>query len=536
MKLFEVHLNGCFRLLNEAGQDVTPVSQKHQAVIALLALSPGMKRTRSWLQDKLWADKGPTRGGASLRQALTALRKLFGADADVLQTPNKSVGLDPDKVQVVWSGESCERDGIFLEGIDIREQEFNDWLNVIRGTENTAPAPSRVLLPTQRSQFEPPQKWKLYLAGSEQTSPRLAQFERQFIALVVDSFVENYQIEIAYQRPPADDPFVLIAEVNAFELDQRDYRLHVKTNDPISNRVFWSEAAKMPCTLTTKDNYFDLVALSYRLQSAIMQEIVRQAQNGQISGANELTVAIPKIFTFSRDGLSEAERLLADCGDQRLSGIAAGWRAQIAVINLIEKFTTDPVDCIEKGRLLATEALEADPMNSTVLSTAANARILLDWDVASGAELAELAIQVGPNNPMAWWAISNVALYNKLPEKALEAANTAKRLTARSPLQFWSEFQLGLAAMQSGDFETAIQALSTSAALAPSFRPPRRYLLALYSHQNRTRSAQQVLRQLMALESNFSLDALTRDPEYPISLARDLDIIDAHALSQLSLQ
>jgi len=213
--------------------------------------------------------------------------------------------------------------------------------------------------------------------------------------------------------------------------------------------------------------------------------------------------------------------MLSEAMDSRNAAQFLGWQAQIAVINLIEQFTDAPEDCIERGKMLAALSIEMDPMNSVVLSTAANAHVLLDrGDAASGADLAQLAVRVNPANPLAWWAYANVAVYAGDAVEALKSARIASRLAARTPLQFWCDFQLGLAALRANDLSTAKRALETSASLSPQFRPPRRYLLAIYAHQKEFSRAARMLVQLKKLEPKFSLDGFVNDPKYPVSLVR----------------
>src|SRR5262249_20867811 len=69
---------GTFRVLAPNDEDLTPRGRKARALLALLALTPTRRRSRPALQDKLWSDRGPEQGAASLRQALTEIRRAFG--------------------------------------------------------------------------------------------------------------------------------------------------------------------------------------------------------------------------------------------------------------------------------------------------------------------------------------------------------------------------------------------------------------------------------------------------------------------------
>lgn len=46
-------LNGSFRVYGHDNQHLTPNGIKERGLLTLLALSPGQRRTRVWLQDKL---------------------------------------------------------------------------------------------------------------------------------------------------------------------------------------------------------------------------------------------------------------------------------------------------------------------------------------------------------------------------------------------------------------------------------------------------------------------------------------------------
>ena len=64
-------LVGPLCLRDAAGMDLTPRGRKSQGSPALVAVSPALRRSRSWLQDKLWSDRPQEQGSASLRQYLT---------------------------------------------------------------------------------------------------------------------------------------------------------------------------------------------------------------------------------------------------------------------------------------------------------------------------------------------------------------------------------------------------------------------------------------------------------------------------------
>ena len=97
--LCRIFLFGPLTVQDRAGTVRTPRGQKVQALVAMLALAPRGARSRVWLRDKLWSDRQEEQASASLRQALTELRKALGPLAqDILNADKNTVSLDLDRV------------------------------------------------------------------------------------------------------------------------------------------------------------------------------------------------------------------------------------------------------------------------------------------------------------------------------------------------------------------------------------------------------------------------------------------------------
>ncbi len=163
----EVRLVGPFQVIGPLGEDLRPRLVKSRALLALLALSRNMSRTRAALQDKLWGESPGKQGTMNLRSALSDIRRGLGPYRDCLVTDGAMVGLAPDRVALdmeSWlspelsplradrSGSWTDREEIdalpiLLEDIDIQESEFEDWLrdersafeNMLLDLHNSAP-------------------------------------------------------------------------------------------------------------------------------------------------------------------------------------------------------------------------------------------------------------------------------------------------------------------------------------------------------------------------------------------------------------
>ncbi len=128
--LTQITLFGPFSVTSPSGRDVTPNGKKARALIAMLALAPQGRRSRAWLQDRLWSDKAQKQGRASLRQLLSELRKhLEAANCVILETGGDDIALNLRSVSIDIHSSTPPTHYELLEGLDIEDAEFDEWLS-----------------------------------------------------------------------------------------------------------------------------------------------------------------------------------------------------------------------------------------------------------------------------------------------------------------------------------------------------------------------------------------------------------------------
>ena len=149
MTELHIELLGGLRIRTAAGREIRLVSRKAQALLGCLALEPGVPHSRDVLAGLLWEDSDPELARASLRQALTSLRRsLPPSCAAALQGDTGTVALDAtlagsDVAQfrtLIRDGSpgalarAVERHaGVLLDGLDARSPAFEQWLIERRG-------------------------------------------------------------------------------------------------------------------------------------------------------------------------------------------------------------------------------------------------------------------------------------------------------------------------------------------------------------------------------------------------------------------
>ena len=100
-RTYSLQLLGRFQLKAPSGAAIPISAKKSQVLIAILALAEGTAVPRSRLIDILWGDRGEDQARSSLRQAFTALRKVFAAAGEIpLQVDDDQAALDLSAVRV----------------------------------------------------------------------------------------------------------------------------------------------------------------------------------------------------------------------------------------------------------------------------------------------------------------------------------------------------------------------------------------------------------------------------------------------------
>ena len=137
--LLKIRRFGAFGIFHSDGAGVQ-LGAKHQALMALLSTAEGGIRTRAFLEKTLWCLAQPEQAKASLRTALSTLRRHLGPDAATLLYANRErVILDLARLEL----DDFTGGADFMEGFELpHEAVFNTWLEEARKEFSRRPAAS----------------------------------------------------------------------------------------------------------------------------------------------------------------------------------------------------------------------------------------------------------------------------------------------------------------------------------------------------------------------------------------------------------
>jgi tetratricopeptide (TPR) repeat protein len=563
---FELFLFGPFTVRSPEGEDLTPSSRKACAILAMLAVAPRGSRSRVWLRDKLWSDRGEDQAGASLRQALLDIRKALGVrSARALTADKNTISLDLGAVRVdaleILNPEARRalppETEHFLEGIDVRDPEFEEWLTLERqawlariedagfayalepktmpGHDARAPlsAVPQTHVPASAltiPQPPPPvedqrQGWRVamlppvVLGGDAGVQVVQASTQRT----LVKSLIETGDLRVVDLAPlPFGDrmggPLAglpeqvhLSVQVRVFA-DQAGIRLAIVLMSPIDNSLIWADEVSCP-RYEAADGSFAL-PLIVRATDEAVRHFLRGAGTEAAEAEGRIAAAVNSMFRLTRADLDRSEQILRRHLAIAPSAQGLAWLAFLMTFRIGQRFSAEDAPLLEETQQLARQAMEMDPTNALVAALVGHVHSYLfgEFDYAAG--LFERSLRVNPAQTLAWDLYAMLHAYAGQPKKALAMAKWARHLGAFSPHRYYFETTRAITGNFSAEHHTAIDAGTAALAERPDFNSLLRVLVSSHSHLDRPDEARVFLDRLLQVEPNFSIASL-REAGYP---------------------
>lgn len=579
-EIIRVYVRGPFRIEGPDGELLTPKGAKAQGLLLLLLLSPHGERMRRWVQDKLWSDRDAEHGAGSLRQTLARIRASLGAHAGVLQSDRARIRLDLSRIAV-----DNAASGELAEGIDVCDPEFEEWLTLERAAaEDEAAAPARwpegeagggadsganggtqeapvaEILPVERSARRSFGASAGVSAGVSGGAPARSvivsagpceQADMHWLCeLVADAVALGLREQMActvLRRPAGRAGHMLLVRIDGFRMGANRGCLRAALDENMAGNQEWSGHRMIDLQGAPPVDDPMVQQLICEICDAVHARLPvvgaglalrpggdLAASFGETFGDGPETAdpdalcraAIGHIFSMQPPRLLLAETLLKRAIEIEPRGLFYAWLAQIQIVQHVERHHGDRSDFRAEGEYFAHLAREIEPRSSMVMAISANVKQFLCKDTLASFEFADLGVRLNPANPMALWSRSNAQLYSGRAREAYIDALRGRLLSASSQHRYFWDLQQGAAALVLGRLPEATRLFERVTALCPTFRPPRRYLTALYAHDGRAGDAVAQSGQLARLEPDFTVDRLWADHAYPASLLRRTDAFD----------
>lgn len=553
-------LLGPFSLTDFEGRSFAPKAQKERALLALLALAPQGERSRAWLRDKLWSDRGEEQAGASLRQALVRLRKgLARWGQDLIRTDRHTVGLDLSKIVV--DTRLLEEGGVgtagnrpssllgpppeFLEGLDVADPEFEDWLRAERRrwavfleerARDTTPTRAPVALAAASGPTD-------VAAAGNQDVERGALTSRLGLGLL-PSIVHGTMPQITCLADVVAESLARSVE-ELLSLDIYDFReagrplpefegrsgadylirvrlLQVGPDVTLTLFVYRASVTRLQWSQSIQTGLEEMLADgSLTLSGFINQNVDRLASmivsssstssplDDQGCLAKTTYLALNSMYRLSEHATLETDRLLTAAARERPDSLFGALLAYNNSFRIGEYLGIFDEEHRRQALAFADDAEAMAPFNSITLACLGHVRGFVLGDHERAGELLAHAVEINPLQAFAWDHYALHKIYVGDYAEAVRAAGRAVHLGSYNPLRYTFETTLCMGATLAGDFRTAIHFGQRALSRQPRFAAAMRYLVASYHDAGRHEDARSTLRRLTAISSDFSQASLT---------------------------
>ena len=515
----KVNLRGPFRVFDDAGVDRTPKGIKERALLALVLLSPGQRRTRASVQDKLWSESDAQMASGSCRQALANMRKALGPLSPRVCSNRSAIWLEP-KLEV---DPDSDRDvAELLDDLDVRDPEFDDWLRDLRMRHQTV---RQVSTPSADPQQQVAKRPAVVirntgLAGTDRAAFLLRALSQRLEGeLVLIGDVDVLLAESRTETEVADGASALI-EVESLDEADRWFVLMRVYSQP-ARRCVWTGRLQLPMQLAAIWDAPEMTRFVNQAASAVADLIAAQAKLTPFAAVQR---AIRRVYDFDKTSLDSADALLQHAQDSDLSGLALAWRGFVRLTSALEfrqLSSTQNDEAVE----FCNEAITRAGNHPVVLALASQVHMKIKGDSDFGHYLALRAAEASDRNPYALHALSQAMFFRGEFQKGHEVAMVARCSADGMANSFSWDMQCSLSALSLGNTEMAFDSALSSHRKMPMYRPALRYLIALSLLKGRPTDAQHYVTRLQRFEHDF-VPQLLLMPGYPVETLRVLGMVE----------
>jgi tetratricopeptide (TPR) repeat protein len=515
----QVTLRGPFAVSAPDGTDMTPLGRRSQAVFAILALTPDHRRTRSWIQNRLWNRRGKEQAAASLRQALTDIRRALGPHREILKADSQTIELDGSCLDLdVNRSDANALAGELLEGMDLGDNELGDWIAAQR--RSWLDRPKLIEPPAETPEISTDTNLLLLRSDVRDSSqPAWTMLADCLADSVARSVRELGSADVIDERGLAEQLTrkgrnTLTLSVNAALFGESRMVRLVLSSLPQHGHL-WSSTLVRPADAEPDIADTEMLrAINQATMAALAEFSQQQKRDGRRIAAELCQNGIFHLFRLGTENFIAADRLFAEAFEMEERGIYLAWRAYLRTFLLAERQFGCRETLNDEAFDFLARALALDPQNSYVAALASHVHALMRRSYAAAFELAERAVQLNPANPIGWACLGNSKCYLGRTEEGFRDTVRARELAGTAPFRYQMDAISCVAGTMAGEFGRAIHMGESSHALAPYFAPPLRYLAALYAEAGMMERSHEMVVKLRRAEPDFSYDSL-RDKAYP---------------------
>lgn len=473
-RLLEINLFGACSVRSSVAEGFEITGAKHKALFVLLATAPFGRRTRSFLQETLWGVACYDTGRQSLRRALADIKAVMGDSfGDLLTSTNSEVSLDLSRV--TFLGRSGQ--GAFLEGLDIKEAGFGQWLSGIR--QNPRQLDGLFTLASS--------------AAGASVLPAIAVLPFRAVGNdVADATISDWLAEEICRSLSRSRLLSVISHLSCRELartgiDIAQVRSSLRVDfcvagslrrsggqlvldadfiDVRSGRILWTRQTSNPI-----DSFFQaaedgIAAIVGSIGAAIADEALNHVAGRHLADVEDHRLVIAGVRLMNRSTLHDLARAreLLEEALRRAPYVAEthAWLGKWYFLSVFNGWSTDTAAETQHGIDCTARALDLSPDNAFCLTIdgLAQNNLLKRLDVAEQRYATALAIN--PNEALSLLLRGALHAFRDEGPEAIRSVERARRLSPIDPFRYFYESLSATAYLSAGAYERALELAESS--------------------------------------------------------------------------
>lgn len=516
-KLIEINLFGACIVRSADRTSYDLKGMKHRALLVLLATAPFGRRTRSFLQATLWGTSCYDSGRQSLRRALSDVKRLLGDDFDkLISSTNSDIALDLTKVRFIGEAGAGE----FLEGLDVKDEGFEDWLRSMRSNPEqlyslyspavqattTRSVPSIAILPFPMVVGEPAEA----VLGDWLAEEVCRSLSRSNLINVITHLSARQMIQQSFDLSQVRTRLgVDYAVTGSFRVVDGSVVLDADMVDAREGRIMWTRrfSGKIGEFLHASGDAINEIVQT--VGRAIASEAVRHARNNKIVNLADHQLLVAGVglmhelrltsFARSRQLIEESIRRSPNSAE------AHAWLAEWYVMSVFNGWSTDMAH--EKGMAKdhIARALDIDPENAFCLTIdgVVHNNLLQQLDVAE--DRFQRALELNPNESLSWLFSGILHAFRDESEEAVARSEKALRLSPLDPWRYFYDSFMASSLISAGKFEEALGYADRSIKVNDRHYSTHRAKICALHHLGRSKEASRAANEFMARQPDFTV-------------------------------
>lgn len=522
-KLIEINLFGAC-LVRGTGADAFQITgSKHKALFALLATAPFGRRTRSFLQETLWGSAWHDGGRQSLRRALSDVRGIMGDAADdILKTTNAELTLDLTKVEFIGRPGA----GTLLEGLNIREQAFNRWLDGMRADPSQldglfslrSQVPEKSVMPVVAAI-----PFQTVLGDQDQAtlgdwlaSEISRSLSRSNMLSVISHLssrrVASEVIDVDSLRERLGADFCIAGSLRP---DGSNVLLDADFIDVRSGQIVWTRRFTGSVGDFIGRDAPGVAHIVRRVGASIADDAIRHVNARELTSIDDhrlLTSAVglmhqPTLrdFAKSRELLQEALRRAPRVAE------AHAWLGKWYVLSVFNGWATSPQVDTNHAIDATARALDIDPDNAFALTVDgfAHNNLLKRIDIA--ASRYNEALRYNPNEALSWLLKGMLHAFTDKADDAVDSVEKARLLSPMDPFGYYFDSLSASAYLSAGEYSRALDFARRSISTNNRHLSTLRAMITALYFLGRMEDAKKAGEELMRRQPNCSVAQYLRE-------------------------